>query len=263
LPTVTIEGVTITYSLAVGVALAKATVSDHGLGTWLGDMGNAFHQWINGDPAQGRRHGDHTAWSEDGPPGVVKAFDWTPDSMARFEPWLLTQLRAGQYRESCKFVNLNGRQWSGTGIYQKTSDDHHLHWSYLPDAVDAAVNPLDDYYREIVQEDDMDPKTPVPLPGNLPAYLGTYTPSAAYLWHGTYMYITRVDAALRAFIAAEQVRDAATDQLLREGAGSPETAAILATVRQEAAAVRDAVLAQADEHLRDMAAALAAAADPV
>lgn len=117
-------------------------------------------------------------------------------------------------------------------------------------------------------EDDMDvkefrqalPAAYVPRPENLPPYLGEYTPTAGYLWHGTYMYVTRIEAALRAFIAGEEVRDAATDRLLREGTGNPETAAILATIRQEAAATRTAVLAQADEHLRDMAAALDAAA---
>jgi len=154
----TSEGVfPVDYRLAAGVAAAKAACRDLRIGTWLGDMGDKFHQWNDGLPSHGRRHGDHTAWSEDGPPGVVKAFDWTPVSdMARFKPWLLDQLRIGRYAAVCKFVNIDGGQWSGTGAYQKTSTDRHLHWSYLPGAVDSTINPLADYQREIL-EDTMDP----------------------------------------------------------------------------------------------------------
>jgi hypothetical protein len=153
--------VTVSYSLAAGVAATKTFVLNMRFGQWLGDMGNATHQWNEGDPDLGRRHGDHTAWSSDGPAGVVKAFDWKPPDeaagMVRFKTWLLPQLRAGRYRGVCKFINLNNGQYSGTGAYQGWSGDDHLHWSYLSTAAKSAVNPLEDYYREVIApEDDME-----------------------------------------------------------------------------------------------------------
>ena len=42
--------------------------------------------------------------------------------------------------------------------YRYWLSDHHLHWSYTPEAVNLAVNPIEDYYREVIQEDDVTPE---------------------------------------------------------------------------------------------------------
>lgn len=154
---VTIQGIAITYRLAAGVESAKTFVANMRFGTWSGDMGDRFHQWNNGIPANGRRRGDHTAWSSDGPAGVVKAFDWKPPDPAHFKAWILPQLRAGRYRSVLKFMNLLGRQYGPMGGDQGPNSDTHCHWSYQPGAVNSAVNPIQDYYREAIQEDDVTP----------------------------------------------------------------------------------------------------------
>jgi len=122
---------------------------------------------------------------------------------------------------------------------------------------------------EIVQEDDMDPTTPVPRPNNIPDYLGTFTPSLAYLLHGTYFHLTDFKKQQIVANAADATRDTAAlaavnalAEQVRAGGGNVDTAAIVTAIREEAERTRADVEAQADERLREVAEALMAAAPP-
>jgi hypothetical protein len=265
-----IKGVRIAYRLALPIARMKATVLARKCGVWAGDMGNEFHQWNGGTPAGGKRHGDHTAWSADGPPGVVKAGDWHPDDMARFKKWWLAGLRAGRYASRVKFSNLDGRQYGPRGQDQGASDDEHLHLSLQPDAVDADFDVIADYLADMAEEDDMEPTTPVDqvvdvnLPGQTAVSARIKGKSAAWLWWAIYGHVLATEAAQKAAAAAEQTRDAALAALVEKilsatgGTGDLSTAAVIAAVRAETERTRAAILEAAREDLRAVAAALAA-----
>lgn len=277
-----IKGVSIAYSLALPVRLAKATQEAKSLGTWLGDMGNEFHQWEGGDPGAGKRRGDHTAWSSDGPRGVVKAFDWAPDNMGRFQTWLLAALHAGRYAHVVKFANLNNRQYGPRGQYQGHTGDHHLHVSFFPAAVNARVDILADYLAAQNQsapgaatEDDMEPKeiatAYVPRPANIKPYLGTtgkpakeYVPTVGYLMHGTYSKVAEILAAVTAGNAADATRDdalqAALTHIIAASGGNIDTATVIAAVKAEADKTRAAVVQIARDQLGAVAGALEIAA---
>lgn len=153
-----VDGVPVYYTLAAVVLNARRTCLEREFGVWSGDLGNACHLWEGCDHDNERKRGDHTPWSSDGPPDVVKAFDWTPPGGAegaeRFRVWLVGRLRDGAY-PGCKFVNIFGSQYSGSGAYQGVTPDKHLHWSADPWAVNQQIDPVEDYWQHLYGGDDM------------------------------------------------------------------------------------------------------------
>lgn len=282
---IVLKGIPITYRLAIPVALSRATVEAHKCGRWLGDMGNEDHQWNDGNPHAGRRHGDHTAWSSDGPAGTVKAFDWKPDNVARFRTWWLAQCRAGRYASLIKFSNLAGRQYGARGESNGTSDDAHFHVSFRPSAVTKRVDVIHDYLVDTA-------KKPAPAPAPKPPQeedqmneaqerqlgvvaalvedvyamlLDGQSPTGNQTTDGgkPRIRLFRELAEIKAGQAADDVRDAAhqvaLDKILAAtgGTGDLDTGAIVAAVRQEADKTRAAIVEAARADLKAFGDAIA------
>jgi hypothetical protein len=283
---VVLKGVTIRYRLATPVALSKATVAAKDAGTWLGDIGNEQHQWNGGDPNGGRRHGDHTAWSSDGPAGVVKAFDWHPDNLARFRTWWLTQLRAGRYAAAVKFSNLAGRQYGPRGQLNGRSDDAHFHCSFAPGAATKKVDVIADYLADVAkgtpkpapkpQEDQMDEAQErqlvacaamvediydMLLDGTSPT--GNQTTDGGKPRVKLYRELAEVKAAQAAEVTRDAAQKAVLDAIVAAtgGSGDLDTAQIVAAMRAEAEKTRAAIVAAAQADLKAFGDAIAHAGE--
>lgn len=265
-----VAGVRVNYTLAVPVALSRATSLATKTGTWLGDLGNAEHLWNGGVPAAGKRHGDHTPWSSDGPAGVVKAFDWHPDDPARFRTWWIAALKSGRYGSTVKFSNLEGRQYGPRGQDQGSSTDEHLHCSFQPGAVNSKTDIIADYLAAMntpttSQGDDVDPSTAinqpadVGLPGQTPGTRISGKTLAWLMW-AQYAHILATEAAVKAGAAADASRDAALQALvssvLSAGGGNLDTAAVVSAIDAATEKTRAAVVEAARTDLKKMAAAL-------
>jgi hypothetical protein len=118
--------------------------------TCLGVIGDSHHMSV-------KDGGDHTPRSThcttvDGKnvcpkAGWVYAIDGRVPDMAKFETWLLSQLRTGKYNHLLKYFNINNRHWNRmtgwkTVVY---SADAHLHLSFIPGAEYADSSILADY----------------------------------------------------------------------------------------------------------------------
>lgn len=137
----------------------------------LGVVGDADHWKV-------RNGGDHTTRSTHSTvvggktvhpkSGFVYAIDSRVPEPARFERWLLKQLRAGKY-PNMKYFNILNRHWNRKSRWASAvfSDDDHLHLSFVPGAERANSTILRDYEKlRRTKRQDADPEVSTHRPGS-------------------------------------------------------------------------------------------------
>ncbi len=111
--------------------------------TPIAEIATAFNKhgvtvYVIGDNYHLRGGQDHTPWSK--VLGRIFACDVMYGDAAKMERWLVGILRGSEDTSWIDYVNINNKQYNGSGTYQGYSGDHHLHISVEKGAVNGHVS---------------------------------------------------------------------------------------------------------------------------